>query len=55
MAQERKASTKPKVVFDVKMPKYEYRKGDDRSMSVDRPRKAEKVAVDCLANLAIGS
>lgn len=49
------ASTKrPKVVFDVKMPAYEYRQGEDKSMSVDRKRGAPaKPAIDCLANLGV--
>lgn len=43
---------KPKVVFDVKMPQYEYRRGEDRSLSVDRKRATTaKPPADCLANL----
>lgn len=42
----------PKVVFDLKMPEYQFRQGDDRSMSVDRKRgNVRKPAADCLANL----
>ncbi|PJI89120.1 hypothetical protein BDW16_2427 [Sphingomonas koreensis] len=55
MAQENSGSAKPRVVFDVKMPRYEYRKGEDRSMSVDRPRKGEAASADCLANLTLGT
>ncbi len=56
MAQEPKGTNKPRVVFDVKMPRYEYRKGEDRSMSVDRKRGPSNGAVsaDCLANLTVG-
>lgn len=43
---------KPKVVFDLKMPEYTYRKGEDKSLSVDRKRgDAGKPNLDCLANL----
>jgi hypothetical protein len=45
-------ASKPKVVFDVKMPKYEYRQGDGQSLSVDRKRTGgDKPPVDCLANI----
>ncbi len=53
MAQEPKGASKPKVVFDVKMPRYEYRKNEERSMSVDRTRTTGTVAADCLANLTV--
>jgi len=42
----------PRVVFDLKMPKYQFRQGEDRSMSVDR--KKENISqpdTDCLSNL----
>lgn len=55
MAQEFKGTYKPRVVFDVKMPRYEYRKGEDRSMSVDRKRTSGGVSADCLANLIVTS
>ena len=43
---------KPKVVFDPKMPTYQFRQGEDRSMSVDRKRNvAERPSADCLSNL----
>jgi len=43
---------KPRVVFDVKMPQYEYRRGEDKSLSVDRKRGGTgKPALDCLANI----
>ena len=46
--------TKPKVVFDVKMPRYEYRGDPGRSLSVDRKRKDAMIPpVDCLANIRI--
>jgi hypothetical protein len=45
-------SKKPRVVFDLKMPQYQFRKGEDKSMSVDRKRKqAGAPAADCLSNL----
>lgn len=55
MAQEPKGTDKPRVVFDVKMPRYEYRTGEGLSMSVDRARGKSKdaVAADCLANLMV--
>ena len=44
---------KPRVVFGVKMPQYEYRRGEDKSLSVDRKRTAsEKPSLDCLANIS---
>ncbi len=52
MAEAKTAQMKPKVVFDVKMPRYQFRQGEDRSMSVDRDRsKVEKPSQDCLANI----
>lgn len=43
---------RPKVVFDLKMPRYEYRETDGHSLSVDRKRaKGAKPPADCLANL----
>ena len=46
------AAGRPKVVFDVQIPSYEYREGKGFSLSVDRKRsKAAKPAADCLANL----
>lgn len=45
---------KPKVVFDLKMPRYEYRSAEERSLSVDRNRTTDaKASLDCLANLKI--
>jgi len=49
-----KAADRPRarVVFDPKMPKYEYRTGEDKSLSVDRRRVVtEKPGSDLLANL----
>jgi hypothetical protein len=49
-----KASDRPRarVVYDPNMPKYEYRTGEDRSMSVDRRRMTvEALKGDLLANL----
>ena len=47
-------TAKPRVVFDVKMPRYEYRQGEGASLSVDRQRsKASKPPSDCLANLKV--
>ncbi len=44
---------RPRVVFDLKMPQYQFRKGEDRSMSVDRRRdNTSAPANDCLSNLA---
>jgi hypothetical protein len=45
---------KPKVVFDVKMPRYEYRQHDGNSMSVDRTKSDRQPLPDCLANLMTG-
>lgn len=46
------ATSKPKVVFDLKMPRYEYRQSDGYSLSVDRKRVAvAKPPANCLANL----
>jgi hypothetical protein len=43
----------PRVVFDLKMPPYQFRQGKDRSMSVDRKRlNIGKPAADCLSNLS---
>jgi hypothetical protein len=44
---------KPKVVYDVKMPRYDYRQNDGKSMSVDRNRSVGvgKPPADCLANI----
>lgn len=55
MAKSQASETaKPRVVFDVKMPRYEYRQGEDASLSVDRQRtKATKPPSDCLANLRV--
>ncbi len=45
---------KPKVVFDPKMPRFEYRYSDGTSLSVDRKRGASaKPPADCLANIRI--
>jgi hypothetical protein len=56
MAQDAGAKgTRPRVVFDLKMPRYEYRHGEDKSMSVDRSRARAKVTLpsDYLANLNV--
>lgn len=43
---------KPKVVYDPKMPRYEYRYDGGKSMSVDRKRVGVSAPpADCLANL----
>ena len=47
-------ATKPKVVFDPKMPRYEYRSNDGHSLSVDRKRSSVAPPADCLANLRAG-
>ena len=44
-------AAKPRVVFDPKMPTYQYRQGDDKSMSVDQKRTVEGAPLGCLANL----
>lgn len=57
MAKAKKAAAaqpeaKPKVVFDVKMPQYQYRQGDGHSIAVDRKSAGTaKPSLDCLANL----
>jgi hypothetical protein len=52
MAKKQGAAKGPKVVFDLKMPQYQFRQGEGRSMSVDRKRSnVGKPADDCLANL----
>lgn len=44
--------TRPRVVFDPKMPRYEYREGEGHSLSVDRKRATSKPpAADLLANV----
>jgi hypothetical protein len=54
MAKEQGSKTKPKVVFDPKMPRYEYREGNGHSLSVDRKRTVgAKPPVDCLSNIRI--
>lgn len=59
MAKAKKAAAqsavkRPSVVFDVKMPQYQYRQGDEKSLSVDRrPAAANKASLDCLANLKV--
>lgn len=43
---------RPRVVFDVKMPSYGYRNGEEHSLSVDRKRETTlKLPTDCLSNL----
>lgn len=45
-------NSRPRVVFDLKMPRYEYRQADGVSLSVDRKRSAvAKPPANCLANL----
>lgn len=45
---------KPRVVFDLKMPRYEYRQAEEKSLSVDRSKPTDsKIALDCLANLKV--
>lgn len=45
-------STRPRVVFDLKMPRFEYRQTEGFSLSVDRKRAAvAKPPANCLANL----
>lgn len=44
---------KPRVVYDPKMPKYQYQSGAGKSMSVDRRRDAPKASAGVLANLKI--
>ena len=45
-------SRKPKVVFDPKMPIYEYYRCQTMSLSVDRKRSSANVPpVDCLATI----
>lgn len=45
------AAAKPRVVFDLKMPRYQYRQGDGK-LSPDRKGKLEDgPKLDCLANL----
>ena len=52
IATKANATPKPKVVFDLKMPQYEYQRGEGKSMSVDRKRdEAGKASLDCLTNL----
>lgn len=47
-------SSKPRVVFDPKMPRYEYRDGGSKSLSVDRKRTdGPKPPSNCLANLGV--
>lgn len=54
MAKEQGGDAKPKVVFDPKMPRYEYREGNGHSLSVDRKRtESAKPPADCLANIRI--
>jgi len=46
---------RPRVVYDIQMPAYEYSSGDDESMSVDRNRKNVGCpAPDCLSNVRVG-
>jgi hypothetical protein len=53
MEKKHAAAKGPKVVFDLKMPQYQFRQGEGKSMSVDRKRlNVGKPASDCLANLA---
>jgi len=48
----KQGSAKPKVVFDLKMPRYEYRDSGGISLSVDRKKSAPaKLPADCLANI----
>lgn len=51
MSERHKSSPKPKVVFDLKMPRYDYRHGEDFSLSVDRKRTDVVAPADCLANI----
>lgn len=49
-----KAATKPRVVFDLSMPRYEYRDTGGHSLSVDRKREPEKkVAPNTLSHLKV--
>jgi hypothetical protein len=53
MAKKQQEGRGPRVVFDLKMPQYQFRQGEDRSMSVDRKRQnVGKPTVDCLSNLS---
>jgi len=55
MAKTPSLSPKPKVVFDPKMPRYDYRQEDGKSLSVDRKRGENlKAPLGCLANLKAG-
>lgn len=52
---DEKAPRKPRVVFDPKMPIYEYRDTGGFSLSVDRKRAATKeLPADTLAHLKVG-
>ncbi len=52
MAKKQEERKGPKVVFDLKMPQYQFHQGEGRSMSVDRKRtNVDKPSADCLSNL----